>query len=127
MNRIFLVLLLTLVWPVVAQENVENGPSITQEDAEAKAKDFLGGVLKDPYSAVYSWKPVYAGWWKDGLFNGGKKHVGWVLEGTVNSKNSYGGFVGNTPTVFVFHDGALIAAYIERRGRNNTRSMEKIK
>lgn len=127
MNRLFLVLLLTLVWPVVAQENVENGPPITQEDAEAKAKEFLGGVLKDPYSAVYSWQPVEAGWWKDGLLYGGKKHVGWVLKGTVNSKNSYGGFVGQTPIAFVFRDGVITAAYMERRGRSNTRSMDKIK
>lgn len=110
-----------------AQENVENGPPITQEDAEAKAKEFLDGVLKDPYSAVYSWEPVQAGWWKDGLLYGGKKHVGWVLKGTVNSKNSYGGFVGQTPIAFVFRDGAITAAYMERRGRSNTRSMDKIK
>ena len=121
-----LVMVLGLWFGQVLAQQVDSGPAIAQADAEVKAKELMAKVLKDPYSAVYSWEPIEAGWWKDGLFEGGAKHVGWVLRGTVNSKNSYGGFVGQTPVAFVIRDGEVIAAYMEHRGRSNTRSMRKI-
>lgn len=124
--RAWLVALALLFAGAVMAQETEHGAPIEQADAEAAAVTLMAGILKDPASAVYVWDPVEPGWWKDGLFEGGTKHVGYLLRGTVNSKNSYGGYTGQTPVVFILRDGAVISAYVERRGRSNTRTMEKV-
>jgi hypothetical protein len=84
------------------------GPPVAQADAEAKARDYLATHLKDPYSAVYTWQPVDSGWVKAPPLLGGGIDAGWVLKGTVNAKNSFGGYVGARPYQFMFYGGRLV-------------------
>lgn len=86
---------------------INYGEPVLQDDAERQAKEFLGSQLKDPYSAVYTWQPVNTGWVKAPPLLGGGMDAGWILKGTVNAKNSFGGYVGAKPYQFMFSGGQL--------------------
>lgn len=86
------------------------GAPIAQADAEAAAVAFLATKLKDPDSAKYSWMPIHQGFIKDGIVYGGNTYYGYELDGYVNSKNSYGGYTGAMPFVFLFQNGNLVKA-----------------
>jgi hypothetical protein len=83
------------------------GGPVSQDSAESQAKSYLSQRLKDPYSAVYEWQPVATGWVKAPPILGGGIDAGWVLKGTVNAKNSFGGYVGAKPYQFMFANGIL--------------------
>lgn len=83
------------------------GQPVSQESAESQAKEYLSRRLKDPYSAVYEWQRVDTGWVKAPPILGGGIDAGWVLKGTVNAKNSFGGYVGAKPYQFMFSNGYL--------------------
>ncbi len=87
--------------------NADYGRPISQEEAESGAKLFMKTYLKDPMSAQYDWKPVTNAWvhMQPTAFN--PRIYGYALEGLVNSKNSYGGYVGFSPFRFFFRDGQL--------------------
>ncbi|WP_426287492.1 hypothetical protein [Luteibacter sp. E-22] len=87
--------------------SLQYGPPIAQEDAEAQAKAYLSKHLKDPYSAVFTWQKVDKGWVKAPPILGGGIDAGWVLKGTVNARNSFGGYVGARPYQFMFYNGSL--------------------
>ena len=86
---------------------IDYGNPVLQDDAENQAKAYLSHRLKDPYSAVYDWQPVHTGWVKAPPLLGGGMDTGWVLKGTVNAKNSFGGYVGAKPYQFMFREGVL--------------------
>ena len=94
-------------------DSADYGYAISQEGAESAALQFLHNYLKDPQSALCEWKPIYKGGRKDGLINGNKSHFGYVLDGKVNAKNSYGGYVGYKNWEFMFHDGKIEAIYTD--------------
>lgn len=86
---------------------INYGEPVLQDDAERQAQEFMATQLKDPYSAVYAWQPVHTGWVKAPPLFGGGMDTGWVLKGTVNAKNSFGGYVGAKPYQFMFDAGRL--------------------
>ncbi|QGX91265.1 hypothetical protein EFZ10_06250 [Tatumella sp. TA1] len=67
-------------------------------------KEKLGTTLKDPYSAHYNFGLVGKAWCKSGFTT----YYGWLIPVTVNAKNSYGGYVGNTPMAFLYTKGQVI-------------------
>jgi len=72
--------------------------------------------LIDPQSAQFDWPYSFInGWWKPLL---GKKKVGWVTCGYVNSRNRFGGYVGRTAFAVVVNDGAATFVDIGRQGRD---------
>lgn len=83
------------------------GSSITQSDAESKAKAFLRGTLKDPSSAEYDWGTVQRGYVRTAPIEGGKLIWGYKLDAQINAKNSFGGYTGFKPYVFMFKNGQL--------------------
>lgn len=89
------------------------GPPISQEDAEARAEPYFKKLLKDPYSAVFEWQPIRKGYWQSAPIFGGRSAPGYVLEGTVNARNSYGGYTGAKRVVIVFNYGAVLKAEME--------------
>lgn len=89
------------------------GAPITQEDAEAQANGWLDRHLKDPDSAQAEWGPVSQGWAREPVFDGGDLMFGYSLEGMVNAKNSFGGYVGAKPYSFLFRDGQMIAIFYD--------------
>jgi hypothetical protein len=63
-------------------------------------------TLKDPDSAQFSWPHGFVQGWYQPPF--GKKYYGWITCGTVNARNSFGGYVGRTPVIGVIRGGTVI-------------------
>ncbi len=93
--------------------NADYGLHISQDEAEAKAVEYLRGRLKDPSTATYKWDPVYKSWLTEAPLAGGKNRFGYRLDGKVNSKNSIGGFTGFLQYWFVFYNGEIVSVYSE--------------
>ncbi|WP_153164303.1 hypothetical protein [Stenotrophomonas nematodicola] len=102
------------------------GPPVSQEDAEAQAKQFLEARLKDPYSAVWSCQGVHSGYFKDAPIYGGKVTYGWRLMCNVNSKNSFGGYTGAKQYGFLFREGRLVTAQGEASLQGGQSYMQKL-
>jgi hypothetical protein len=69
-------------------------------------QDYLNTHLKDPYSAAWKYPPVQ-GWVRNAPVQGSQLVLGWKVVCLVNAKNSFGGFNGNTPYLFMIRDGAI--------------------
>lgn len=79
-------------------------------DYERIIKRAIGEGLKDPYSAMYTFDR--------GPLRGGLRDMygrvsdydffGWIVCGTVNARNSYGGYVGASQYVAVIRSGRVI-------------------
>jgi hypothetical protein len=102
------------------------GTEITQADAERLAVAFLETYLKDPGSAQIKWAPVQRGWIKEPLVDGGATRFGYLLDGRVNAKNSYGAYTGAKPFRFLFFNGQLVSAHAQQDVRG-TPYMGKIR
>lgn len=92
------------------QRAADYGLPIAQEDAERLAEAYLAPRLKDPMSAVYVWDRVTKGYMAGAPIAGRKLTYGYLLTGTVNAKNSFGGYVGAKRYGFVFRDGVIVGA-----------------
>lgn len=73
--------------------NGDYGAAPSKELYEAKIKSYQEERLKDPDSAKYRFSEPHKGWCK---FDG-KVNYGWIVDYTLNAKNSYGGYVGQKP------------------------------
>jgi hypothetical protein len=72
----------------------------------ALVEEAVKATLKDPYSAHFTWPNGFVqGWYKRPF---GRKKEGWITCGTVNAKNSYGGYVGSTAVIGVINGGVVI-------------------
>ena len=91
--------------------SADYGYPISQDDAVSQAKGAFGIYLKDPESARYSFGPVYKGYFVGSAFEGRKLQAGYLLDVTVNAKNSYGGYVGAKPYKFLFRNGKIAGAW----------------
>lgn len=113
------VMLLVTAWgasgcasgPPTAEElaTADYGATISQGDAETRARKWLASYLKDPVSAQCEWQPVQTGWIRTSAFEGGRLMFGYSLNGSINAKNSFGGYVGFRPFSFLFQNGELAA------------------
>ena len=85
--------------------SADYGPAPT--DYEATIKDYLSQALKDPYSAdvKYLFEPR-----KDWSGLGGNKQFGYAVCARVNSKNSFGAFVGFKLAYFLIRNDQVIAS-----------------
>lgn len=73
--------------------NADYGPMPSKELYEGKIRSYQESNLKDPDSAKYNFSEPHKGWCK---FNG-EVNYGWIVDYTLNAKNSYGGYVGAKP------------------------------
>lgn len=87
------------------------GASVYQDDAEKAVKSFFDVYLKDPESARYSFGEVYRGYMVGSVFEGRKVEGGFLLDVTVNAKNSYGGYVGAKPYKFLIRNDKLVGGW----------------
>lgn len=92
-------------------QSADYGASVYQDDAERAVKDFFGVYLKDPDSARYSFGNVYKGYMVGSAFEGRKLEAGYLLDVTVNAKNSYGGYVGAKPYKFLIRNERLVGGW----------------
>ena len=112
-KEIFLFIALLYVGSASAQEHepVESvysennyGAPIDPAKAIEIAERSIKAQMKDPYSAVFEWKEMFQGYLR-AAGPGSYTYYGYVLEGTVNGKNSYGGYVGAKRVLMLFQDG----------------------
>lgn len=87
--------------------NADYGTPISQVDAEAKATTWLRSVLKDPESAQIDWGQVEKGWARHAPIDGGGLIFGYKMDAQINARNSFGGYTGYKPYLFMFKDGEL--------------------
>ena len=92
------------------QQAADYGMPISQVDAEAAAKAYLASRLKDPMSAVITWSAVEKGFVGSAPLLGRKAAYGYLLNGSVNAKNSFGGYTGAKPYQFLFRNGVVVYA-----------------
>jgi hypothetical protein len=72
-------------------------------------KSYLSTVLKDPSSAEFnSMSSPKTGWT---TYGGGKK-FGYVVCARINTKNSFGGYVGFQPYYFMIKNGVVISSVL---------------
>lgn len=75
-------------------ENADYGREITPSECIQIAEQVISGGLKDPHSAQFSHSPCFKGYWGAMPVMGMGVEFGWIQEGQVNGKNSFGGYVG---------------------------------
>lgn len=106
-----LMALLSACAPMPTQQQIDSadyGKVISQNEAEFALRNFFQIYLKDPDSARYSFGPVYKGYSVGNAFEGRKLTAGYLLDLTVNAKNSFGGYVGAKPYKAIFQNGRLV-------------------
>lgn len=87
------------------------GASVYQADAESAVKLFFSMYLKDPDSAKYGFGSVYRGYMVGSVFEGRKLEAGYLLDVTVNAKNSYGGYTGAKPYKFLLRNDQIVGGW----------------
>ena len=76
-------------------DSADYGSPMSAAACTSLAETHIKGTLKDPFSAQFvHGQPCYRGAMKQSLLKGGAWLFGYLQEGTVNAKNSYGGYVG---------------------------------
>jgi len=79
---------------------------------EQTIKEYFESVLKDPESAIYKFGLPIKAYENEGLLFGSKvAWLGYLVDVEVNAKNSYGGYVGYKPYVFLFNGNQIYEHY----------------
>ncbi len=122
---VLMILLLSLVGCATAptQEELakaDYGTPISQAEAEVKARAVLQQVLHRPDSAQIAFQPIYTGYVREHLFQGGKVRFGYILPAEVNTKNFLGFDTGYLPYMFLFFNGEIVSAYGQVSPRDST-------
>src|SRR5262245_49168637 len=86
---------------------VQIGPP--PENYEDQIRNYFKPSLLDPYSAMYEFSGPVRGWDQD---NNGIAKVFWVVCGTVNAKNRFGGYVGQRPFLAIFDRARIVFGLI---------------
>ena len=89
---------------------MDYGQPMNQAQATATAKQWFDARLKDPYSAVYHWQPIMKGVITTSLVEGHQRIAGYILDGTVNAKNGFGGYAGATEYQLLIRNGTVVHA-----------------
>lgn len=106
--------------------NADYGYAISQQEAQRQVRDFLSTRLKDPGSAQYQWGSVYQGWMRHARIHGAGVVFGYILNVSINAKNSFGAYNGFKPYEFVFHNGSILTVYGERELNGGMKIMGRI-
>jgi hypothetical protein len=78
-------------------------------DYESIIRTHYSTYLFDPYTAVYTFRsPTQA--WRSSFSN---IQYGWVVCGTINAKNRFGGYVGAKPFYVFIRNGAILVNFEE--------------
>lgn len=86
-------------------------PAPEREAGIAMIESAIRAQLKDPDSAQFTWPNSFVHGWYQPPF--GRRYIGWITCGTVNARNSFGGYVGRTAVVGVIRNGSVIAANMD--------------
>lgn len=75
---------------------------------EQTIRSYMAPLLKDPQSAQYDFLNIPRRWY---TVMGGKKY-GWAVCVNINSKNSFGGYVGNRMYFFMINNDQVISSIL---------------
>ena len=94
-----------------SQEEIENadyGSFQSQDDCIRISESKIRRTLKDPSSAQFTHGTCYKGYWGTVPIYGLDAVFGYVHQGTVNAKNSFGGYTGASTFSTVIRDGYVV-------------------
>jgi len=93
---------------VQEQAAADYGTPITKQAADEGVRRFLAQHLKDPYSAMIDCGEPYRGYASAAPLAGRRQAAfGYLVDCSVNAKNSFGGYVGAKRYQFLFSNGTL--------------------
>lgn len=84
------------------------GREITQAECASVGQELISGAMKDPGSAQFRGTSCAKGWWGSVPILGMGVQFGWLYQGEVNAKNSYGGYVGFRRFQVLIRDGMVV-------------------
>ena len=96
--------------------NADYGNHISPARCVEIAEAQIRGVLKDPYTAQFTHQPCYRGWGSSVPMLGFEVEFGYVQSGTVNAKNSFGGYTGSSIYNVLIKNGRVLRYCIEDDG-----------
>ena len=70
------------------------GRDLSSDECSKIAESFIANQLKDPASAQFRNETCEKGYWQSVPILGLPVAFGWLQQGEVNAKNSFGGYVG---------------------------------
>jgi hypothetical protein len=106
------IMLATALLPLAAATVAQDAADGYRPDKSATiplAETALLAQLKDPGSAQFTWPYDF----RYGTFRLQHSVQGWITCGTLNAKNSFGGYVGAQPTLVVVKGGAVAVALVD--------------
>lgn len=87
--------------------SADYGSPITQDAAVALATSYMQATAKDPYSLHVDCGTVHKGWTQNRISKSSFV-AGYILDCSVNGKNSFGAYVGTRGYRFVIRDGQVV-------------------
>ena len=99
--------------------NADYGYEISQPECESHVREYFKRTLKDFESARITYGGCYKGWIAGDTFRSVPVAYGYVIEGSVNAKNSFGGYTGRTPFAAVIKNNTLRRFDLARTGRRS--------
>lgn len=102
-----------LIYLAMMAAQVEVAPDRTT--GIAMVETALKAMLKDPDSAQFTWGPGFVNGSYHPVF--AKKKDGWLICGTVNARNSFGGYTGQYAAVGVIAGGTVVKVDMDEPGR----------
>lgn len=94
-------------------ETADYGQPITPSECLGIARQAIANQLKDPSSAQFrNEEPCHTGYSNNVPLLGRSAQFGYIQNGEVNGKNSFGGYVGFRPYHVLIRDGIVVASCI---------------
>ena len=88
--------------------NANYGRDLSPIECVAVAEKVIANSLKDPGSAQFRHSQCFKGHWSSVPLLGMGVEFGWIQQGEVNGKNSYGGYVGFKPYQVLIKNGTAV-------------------
>lgn len=94
------------------------GTRVTKEEAERMIVEYQKPLLLDPGSAIWRFATgdPTPEWMSDHL---GNFYYGWGTRYSINAKNSYGGYAGETQFLVMFYQGKMFRRSEENRSKTD--------
>jgi len=93
--------------------NADYGRPMTQSECLSIAESAIASQLKDPSSAQFRYEvPCHTGYSNNVPLLGRRAQFGYIQDGEVNGKNSFGGYVGFRPYHVLMRDGVVVVSCI---------------
>jgi hypothetical protein len=89
-------------------ENADYGREMSSVECVSIAESIISSGLKDPSSAQFKHGRLFKGHWNSVPILGMGVVFGWIQQGEVNGKNSYGGYVGFKSYQVLIKDGKAV-------------------